>query len=91
MQVGGKAAGCNSYGHLFLKSIFVNPEHSKEEGNIVKADQAFWYVLLLVYKQSFTSICKFSREKYWFVSLFGDIQHTVVLHPTFNPIAQFLF
>lgn len=54
LQVCGKAAGCNSYGHLFFKSTFVNPEHSEEEEeNTVKADQAFWYVLLLEYRQSY--------------------------------------
>lgn len=37
-----KAAGCNSHGHLLLKSTHISSEHSEEEEeNTVKVDQAF--------------------------------------------------
>lgn len=50
-----KAAGCNPCGHLFFKSNFVSPELGEEEKEDItneKADLAFWYVLLIVCRQS---------------------------------------
>lgn len=54
-----KASGCNPYGHVFFKSNFVSPELGKEEKEDItneKADLAFWYVLFIVYRQSYLFI-----------------------------------
>ena len=63
LQVCKKSPGCNPCGHLFLKSGSNSPGLSKEEKENItneEADLAFWYVLLIVYRQSGIS----SREKH---------------------------